>query len=175
MSFVVERGQRPHLRYMRNGECGAHTGEIGHQFGGTDSVANPHSRQTVGFRECAQHNHFMAAFYMIESIRAIDAAADRKVFCEIVVRLIEDNDHMLRNAFQKAIEHFCRDECPGWIVGIRNVEDASMLIDRRSYSVQIKAIISHRNLDELPSRCLRGNRIHDKRTLAGYRIEPWRQ
>src|ERR1700733_214868 len=103
------------------------------------------------FRECAQHHHFAAPTHVVESMRAIDAAANRKVLREIEIGLIQDDNHLVRNLVEKAIQFCCGNECAGWIVRIGYVDDTSMLVNGRGDRGQIKSIAAHRNLDKLSS------------------------
>jgi len=60
--------------------------------------------------------------------------------------------------------HFVRrHQCASGIVGIRQEDDAGILIHRSGDRVQIEPVLAHRRFDQLGIRRLGGDAVNDKR------------
>jgi hypothetical protein len=75
----------------------------------------------------------------------------------------------------KAIECFGVEHCSCRIVGIRDVNDASLRIYRCHNAVQIEAVVVHGNFDQGAARRARHHLVHHERALAGDGVQSWRQ
>src|SRR5579859_4540948 len=61
VSVVFQRGDCARFAHSRNGKCCAHLREITQHLGIANAISDTQSRESMGFRERAQHDHVLTA------------------------------------------------------------------------------------------------------------------
>jgi len=84
---------------------------------------------------------------------------------EFVVRLVENDQHVLRDAGDERFDHRTREPGSRRIVRIRDKHDPRLRRDRGAHRVEIVAIIQRLHFDAERAARLRGERIDDERIL----------
>ncbi len=84
---------------------------------------------------------------------------------KFVVRLVENDQHVLRDAGDERFDHRTREPGSRRIVRIRDEHDARLRRHRGAHRVEVVAVILRRHFDAERAARLRGERIDDERVL----------
>ncbi len=132
-------------------------------------VADAQTGQAVDLGERAADNQIRE---VLQPAGRINPLGCRDV---LVVGLVEDDHHVLRNAFEEGAHLGIRQEVAGRVVRVGDPHDAGIRTDGRQHGIEVVAVVPGRRDDQLGPGRQRGQRIHGKGMLGEDGGAPRRQ
>ena len=162
---VVESSECGRLADIGDIEGSAKLVHFGDKSGVANAVADAEPREAVDFGKSAQGENVVV---LVEEFQRVGEIGARGVFA---IGLVENDENVTRNFFEESSKFGGPEGSARGIVGIGNIDDAGLRVDRGGHGVEVEAEIFHRGLDEVAATGANGDGEESEGTFAGDAIE----